>query len=47
MSYSAKPFVPQVPYFFIKDLRERNKALHVKDGSFMEKRQANNYAPQR
>jgi hypothetical protein len=43
----TKQNLPQVPYFFIKDLRERNKALHMKDDSFMEKRQANNYPPQR
>jgi hypothetical protein len=43
----TKQNLPQVPYFFIKDLRERNKALHVKDDAFLEKKQANNHPPQR
>jgi hypothetical protein len=43
----TKQNLPQVPYFFIKDVRERNKALHVTDDRFLEKRQAINLPPAR
>jgi hypothetical protein len=36
----TKQNLPQVPYFFIKDIRQRNEALHVKDSKFHEAWQA-------
>lgn len=43
----TKQNLPQVPYFFIRDMRERNRALHVKDAALLEKRQAINLPPSR
>lgn len=39
--------LPQVPYFFIKDLRQRNNKLHVPDAKFHESWQAINLPPTR
>lgn len=41
----TKQNLPQVPYLFIKDIRARNSALHVKDEKFHEKHQAINLPP--
>jgi hypothetical protein len=41
----TKQNLPQVPYFFIKDIRERNQALHVRDAKFHESLQAINVSP--
>jgi hypothetical protein len=38
----SKQNLPQVPYFFIKELRTLNSDLHVKDDKFHERLQANN-----
>jgi len=43
----SKQNLPQVPYFFIKELRKLNPDLHVKDDKFYEVLQANNHAPAR
>src|SRR5262249_36193093 len=43
----TKQNLPQVPYFFIKELRSLNSTLHVKDDKFHQERQAANHpAPQ-
>ena len=41
----SKQNLPQVPYFFIKELRTLNNDLHVKDDKFHERLQANNLSP--
>jgi hypothetical protein len=41
----SKQNLPQVPYFFIKDIRERNKDLHLGDDKFHQKLQAANLRP--
>ena len=43
----SKQNLPQVPYFFIQELRKLNSDLHVRDDKFYEVLQANNYPPQR
>jgi hypothetical protein len=43
----TKHNLPQVPYFLIKDLRERNPSLHVRDAKFHERWQAINLPPAR
>ncbi|MBZ5505351.1 MAG: hypothetical protein LAO78_07680 [Acidobacteriia bacterium] len=37
--------LPQVPYFFIRNLRRLNKELHIKDADFYDRRQANLLPP--
>jgi len=39
--------LPQVPYFFIQELRTLNRDLHIKDEQFHELLQAKNLQPQR
>jgi len=39
--------LPQVPYFFIKDIRQRNKDLHLADDKFYEELQASLWMHQR
>jgi hypothetical protein len=39
--------LPQVPYFFITELRKANDDLHVRDDKFYQVLQANNHPPQR
>jgi hypothetical protein len=41
----SKQNLPQVPYFFIKELRTLNNDLHIKDDKFHERLQANNLSP--
>src|SRR5215467_4854631 len=43
----SKQNLPQVPYFFIKELRTLNNDQHVKDDKFYRVLQANNHAPAR
>ena len=42
----SKQNLPQVPYFFIQELRKLNGDLHVRDDKFYEVLQANNHTPQ-
>lgn len=41
----TKQNLPQVPYFFIKEIRERNSKLHVQDEKFLRNQQAVNLPP--
>jgi hypothetical protein len=43
----SKQNLPQVPYFFIKELRKLNNDLHVTDAKFHDLLQANNVLPRR
>ena len=43
----TKQNLPQVPYFFIKELRQLNSQLHVKDEKFHQNQQAINVPPAR
>ena len=43
----SKQNLPQVPYFFIKELRKLNNDLHVTDAKFHDLLQANNVPPRR
>ncbi|HZI56100.1 MAG TPA: hypothetical protein VFF39_04965 [Verrucomicrobiae bacterium] len=41
----TKQNLPQVPYFFIREIREHNSKLHVRDDKFLQNQQATNLPP--